>query len=184
MATWRVHHPGWEWRLWTEPEVDDFGLTNRSLWDGAEAITPEAPHQFRSDVARYEILHRFGGVWVDADFECRRPFDDLLTTRAFAGWEVDARWVNNALIGAVPDHPLLAEAVERLPANVARWRPNVGNTKKSGPQFFTPLARRHDIRILPSVELYPYLWNELDRVGESFPRARAIHHWNHRRSRV
>lgn len=172
--------------LWTEAEVDAFGLTNQGLWHDAERITPEAPHQFRSDVARYEILARYGGVWVDADFECRRPFDDLLGYPAFAGWEVDGRWVNNALIGAVPGHPVITEAVRRLPGNVRRHGPTVANTKKAGPQFLTPIVARHRpmVKLLPSAELYPYLWNELHRAGEDFPDARAVHHWNHRRSRL
>jgi mannosyltransferase OCH1-like enzyme len=32
----------------------------------------------KSDIWRYEILFRLGGVYVDTDFECVRPFDSLL----------------------------------------------------------------------------------------------------------
>ena len=29
----------------------------------------------KSDIFRYEILYRFGGVYVDTDFECIKPFE-------------------------------------------------------------------------------------------------------------
>jgi len=39
-----------------------------------------------ADVARVEILHRFGGIYVDADAEAVRPLDgaDWLDARFFA----------------------------------------------------------------------------------------------------
>ena len=73
MQTWKEHHPTWEVKLWTEAPP----LVNQDLWDNAEKISPKAPEQFRSDVARYEILYHDGGIWADADFVCQRPFDAL-----------------------------------------------------------------------------------------------------------
>jgi len=31
--TWKKYHPDWEYRLWTEKEIDEFGLKNRRLYD-------------------------------------------------------------------------------------------------------------------------------------------------------
>ncbi|HRQ73263.1 MAG TPA: hypothetical protein PLU35_09570 [Phycisphaerales bacterium] len=50
-------HPGWEHVLWTEDTLPP--LINAEQFD-------EAPEpQFKADVARYELLARFGGVYVD-----------------------------------------------------------------------------------------------------------------------
>lgn len=176
METWRTHHPDWEYRLWTEENLQP--MANQDLWDRAYEISPGAPEQFRSDVARYEILAVHGGVWVDADFTCQRPIDGLCTG-TFAGLETGA-WLNNALIGGPAFDPLWMELVERLPQNVARRRPGEGNTVKSGPQFFTPIARRHEIIEYPSWYFYPYSWRDLDAVGP-FPHSYAVHHWGNRR---
>ena len=46
-----------------EPDV----AQDRSLFDRAETYAQKA------DIARYEVVHRFGGVYVDTDMECLRP---------------------------------------------------------------------------------------------------------------
>jgi len=184
MQTWRDHHPRWDYMLWSEAEVDAMGLDNRQLWDDAEKVTPEAPHQFRSDVARYEILHRYGGVWVDADFECHAPIDDLLDTSGFLVWEVPGKWLANGLFGSVAGFNLCEILVRDLPRNVRRFGPEVSNTKKSGPQYVTPRALRfrQSMTFLPTDWFLPYSYRELDRMGTVRGKY-ATHHWNHRRSR-
>lgn len=181
LATWVKVNPGWEHRIWRE---DDLGwLTNQALFDNAEWHTARVG-QFRADVARYEILHRFGGVYVDCDFEARRPIGDLLVdVDCFAAWETEGVWINNAILGAAPGHPLFAELIRRLPGNVARRSGKPPNVV-TGPQFLTPIARRHKITVFPAETFYPYLWNELERGDEEFPDAYAVHHWENRRSRL
>lgn len=181
LATWRRLHPGWHHRMWGEADLD--WLQNQPLFDAAAQLSSR-PGQFRSDVARYEILHRFGGVYVDCDFEARKPIDDLVAGAAcFAAWETDDVWINNAILGAAPGHPLFAELIRRLPGSVAR-RPGKPPNLVTGPQFLTPIARRHKITVFPAETFYPYLWNELERGDEPFPDAYAVHHWENRRSRL
>lgn len=175
MRTWKLHHPDWEYRLWTERNMID--LANSLLWDRAEEISPHAPEQFRSDVARYEILFHYGGVWVDADFVCHKPLDPLMGDRPFAGKV--GRVLNNALVGSPIGHPVLFDLIANLPANVDRFGPDAGNTVKSGPQFFTPIARRHRVIEYPEGYFYPYDWMHLDSPSEG---SYATHHWwNQRR---
>lgn len=178
MGTWKTLHPDWEYRYWTNRNM--IPLVNQELWDTAADITPQAPEQFQSDVARYEILHQFGGVWVDADFVCQKPLDPLMNAGPFAGRET-RRWLNNALIGVPAEHPLMTELIVKLRTNVERHIKSQGNTVKSGPQYFTPIARRHRITEYPQRFFYPYAWNELDRGAEDFPDAYAVHTWNHQR---
>lgn len=178
--TWAQHHPGWDHQLWTETNMP--ALRNQQLYDDAERIAPGHEGQFRADVARYELLARHGGVYVDCDLECRKPIDDLCDVAAFAAWEHTDRWVNNAFMGAVPGHPFLVALIAGLAQHVRR-RPGERPNKLSGPQYLTPVYRRfaRDVTVYPKDWFYPYLWSELDRQGEDFPDAYAVHHWNHRR---
>lgn len=180
VASWRRVHPGWTHTIWSADDLT--WLANQELFDDAEQHTASVG-QFRADIARYEILHRYGGVYVDCDFEALRPIDELIAdVDCFAAWETDGQWVNNAILGAVPGHPFLAELIRALPANVVRaagQRPNV----MTGPQFVTPIARRHKVELFPAAMFYPYLFNELDRGREVFPDAYAVHHWHNARSR-
>lgn len=180
VRSWREVHPDSEFRVWGD---DDLGwLHNRKLYEAASKVAPGSEGQFCSDVARYEILLRHGGVYVDCDFEALRPIAPLLDDDCFLAWETDGVWVNNAIIGAAPGHELLHDLVARLPHNVRRNRGKRPN-HLSGPRFVTPLARRHGVTVHPSSWFYPYRWDELDRQGEEFPEAFAVHHWNNARRR-
>lgn len=179
VETWQQVHPDWALAVWSEANLD--WLANQTLFDRAEEITPHVG-QFRSDVARLEILHRYGGVYVDCDFEARQRIDDLCDAACWAAWETDGVWVNNAIVGAEPGHPFLTDAIAALPESVERnrgKRPNI----MSGPQFITPIALTHDITLHPSAWFYPYRWDELDRADDDFPSAYAVHHWENARKR-
>jgi inositol phosphorylceramide mannosyltransferase catalytic subunit len=178
MESWRRLHPAWTHCLWTEENLPP--LTNQDLFDNASEISPGAVEQFQSDVLRYELLERYGGVYVDADFECLKPIDHLRDCN-FLGW-VTRTVLNNALLGFEMGHPFLREVIESLPGNVARFKPEDGNTHKSGPLFITPIALRYkSVQKLPKDLLYPYDWKQLHRKGEVFPDSLAVHHWNNRR---
>ena len=178
VESWRRLHPDWDHRLWTG--FDD--LENQGLFDRAESITPHVG-QLRSDLARYEILYRHGGVYVDCDMEALRPIDDLCDVQAFAGWERQGKWVNNAIIGAVPGHPLLRALIDLAPQSIRRHRGERPN-KMTGPGLLTPLARRRsNIVIHDEAVFYPYGWGELDRIGGDYGDACTAHHWDNARKR-
>jgi hypothetical protein len=53
---------------------------------------------------RYEMLFQEGGVWVDTDVICLKPFG--FKEELFLGWEQHDK-VNNAVIGALPGQAIL-----------------------------------------------------------------------------
>lgn len=196
---WAALHPGWEVTLWTDDLEHSAGsraharvlnwLQNQDLFDRAdEFVGPDEVGQFRADIARIEILHRYGGVYVDCDMEPRKPLDPLLEVECFAGFEdPKRRWVNNAVLGSIPGHPFLAALIEQLPESCeAARRAGIRRPNRfSGPQFVTPIWSnwfRESVTVHPHTYFYPYSWAELDRAGEEFPDAYCVHHWNHRRS--
>lgn len=181
--TWRAHHPGWEYRLWTDDNLP--AMRNRDLYERAEELTPAANvGQFRADVLRYELLWSFGGVYVDVDFECRANLDHLLDgVDAFAAWEVQDRWIANGLMGAEPAHPFIDRLITGLPASAEHHRgqrPNIA----AGPQYLTRQYRREpDLTVFPTRLFYPYLYSDIGTPREHgpWPDALAVHHWANRR---
>jgi mannosyltransferase OCH1-like enzyme len=159
--TWRRHHPHWEMRLWTD----------------ADAPAPAGVERARNlaervDLVRYEILRRHGGVYVDTDVECLRPIDELLRgVLAFAAYEVPGR-VCNAVLGAVPDHPAFARAVELAAETVGRGT----YPEATATTFLTyVLERFEDVTLFGPERFYPELWDGTHNNGGEAPY--ASHHW-------
>ena len=69
--SWRTHNPDWELRFWRDDNLPE-GLTRPEVYD-----TSRTPWE-RADLLRLEVVKLYGGVHVDADFECLRPIDPLL----------------------------------------------------------------------------------------------------------
>jgi mannosyltransferase OCH1-like enzyme len=183
--SWGRLHPDWEIRLWRDGDLPK--LRNRALFDQAKRFVPAANvGQFRADVARYELLWRFGGVYVDVDFEALKPIDDLLGgVGCFAAWEVQDRWVNNAVMGAMPGHPFVWRLIDKLTESVVR-RPGQTPNLLSGPHYLTRLYRRHPqgVTVFDQRLFYPYLYSDLDTPKSEPPwpdDAYAVHHWSNQR---
>lgn len=184
--SWSEHHPHWRVHEWTDENISAlFPLRNQRLYDEAAEIT-EHVGQFRSDIVRYELLHRVGGVWVDTDFECLRPLDRLIAdSECFAAWEVQDRWIANGLMGSIPGHPFIDRLIRGLPASVQRLRGARPN-KLSGPQYVTRHYRvNSSIDVLDESFFYPYGYDEVaeHQPGEEWPDAWAVHHWQNKRRR-
>ena len=137
----------------------------------------------RADIARLELLHRFGGVYVDTDMQPLRPLDDLVaSTPCFLGRE-DSRWIGTGIIGATPHHPFITELVDRLGESI-RSKPASPPNEVSGPKFVTAVynslraTEKAKVAIFPPELFYPYHFSEPERAGESFPDVYAVHHWS------
>jgi hypothetical protein len=106
----------------------------------------------RTDLARLLILIRYGGVYVDIDFECLRPFDSDLIEQD--DWQVilpehrtnlpldhrlRGRELPNAFMASVPRHPLFwVMAVEVLRRD--RLNPGGYVTHITGPHVFSEIV--------------------------------------------
>lgn len=111
MQTWKTLHPDWEYRLWTDKDLDDFPFINRAAFDRALNLGTKA------DILRYDILYVFGGVYVDVDFECVRPLDALVHAHYFFAGIEGFDWLSNAIIGACPGLSLF----KRLALLINQW---------------------------------------------------------------
>jgi mannosyltransferase OCH1-like enzyme len=157
--TWRDHHPGWELRLWTEESLPA-GLRCAEV---AERLRHPAE---RADLFRLECLWRSGGVYVDCDFECVRSLEPLLDGLDFFVGYIGPGKINNALIGAVPGHPILDRALTE-----ARPREFHGYDKgAAGPFHLNRIVHEFpEVTIFPAAYFYP-------TTAEEREDAYAVHH--------
>jgi mannosyltransferase OCH1-like enzyme len=178
--TWIEHHTGngWTYILWTDDNTENMQLYNRCFYDATEN------HASKSDLLRYEILYNYGGIYVDMDFECLAPLDDLLCYDFFAGLEPLSHGpvqAGNALIASRPGHPILKHCMETVKDDWLLY----GIVNQTGPTHFTRsfyAAGNQDGNrdiAFPSFYFYPIDCYEIRNTmrGWSQPGVFGIHWW-------
>jgi mannosyltransferase OCH1-like enzyme len=145
--------------MWTEENLPE-GLRSPAVY---ERIRMPAE---RSDILRLDLLYRYGGVYIDTDFECRRSIEQMIGDDDFFAAYAKPDKVNNAIIGATAGHPIIDHALREV-----RPREFFGHDKRgTGPLFFgAVLANYPDVKIFEPGIFYP-------SSEEEEQNAVAIHH--------
>lgn len=75
--TWKLKFPEYEYKLWSDEEdIENLIKTDFPFFYD---IFMSYPHKIqRIDMARYFILIKYGGIYVDMDFYCYKNFYDFL----------------------------------------------------------------------------------------------------------
>ncbi len=167
---------------------------NRKEFEAADKMAA------KSDILRYEIIWRHGGVYIDSDFEPLRPIGKLLEgVGAFFGDERPDTPCN-AILGCVEGDGFFGQVVKALPGSFA-GRGDI--VDKTGPRFLKREIegylgkerklewdvggkRRCRIRSADGGRevwgfdwrvFYPYYYTEPQREWDDFGDAYAKHHW-------
>lgn len=178
--SWKTHHPDWEYKLWTDNDIKSFNLTNKDLYNKT------TNYGEKSDILRYEILYRHGGIYADCDFECLKKFDELSDHCDFyagLGYSPDAI-ILCGLIGSIPKHPILKACIETMKRNTTDKENFDDILKRSSVFHFTDCFLKHYTEnsiAFPVTFFYPLPDNDRDCTNikrfiksESF----AIHYWH------
>lgn len=185
LATWHDLHRDWELIVWDSASLR--WLAHRDLYDAAPTIVrQDAIWQFRSDIARYEILARYGGFYADCDTYPLQSISPFVEGHdAFAAAE-DPNWVGNTYLYADRAHlPVFIALVDRLRASVNdRHKPRRPN-HLTGPRYLTPIWHEFGAYVAPTHSWFPYSYTDVRRrvIPDVDPRtAVAVHQWHHHRT--
>jgi mannosyltransferase OCH1-like enzyme len=173
--TWRRAHPGWEYRMWDEPALDELGLAHRHLYDRYRA---DGRWCGAANIARVEILLKFGGVYIDADTECLQPLGDAPFMQAgmfvpYTPNTANGR-VSNAVMGCTPQHPTMAAYQDAL-SSVTELHPS---WKKTGALLLTEVIHQHPhgVQLLPAATFLPVRIDGRRAPAYDGP-VYGTHHW-------
>jgi mannosyltransferase OCH1-like enzyme len=167
-------HPNWEHMLWTEKELNTLTNLRQFNQHGNQSYNGMA------NVARYEILYNYGGVYLDADTEILRPIDDLLDKgEFFAAYEneiVRNGLIANGTIGSVKNHIILEELIHTIRKihdvnQDSAW-------KITGVKLFTDIVSNNInnlVNIFPSYYFYPEHFTGQKYLGDF--KSYATQHW-------
>lgn len=105
MKTWKKYLPDYEFKEWNEKNFD---INSHQFTKDAYRAKKWA---FVSDYIRAYAIYNEGGIYLDTDNLVVRNFDNLLSNRAFVGYETPD-YAFTACFGAEKGHPLLKDMLE------------------------------------------------------------------------
>ena len=169
MDTWKKLNPDFEYIHWNETEFIKRNMTFKcqSKIDEIEEINGKA------DILRWEILYKYGGVFLDADSICIEPVDnELMNKPCFAGWENEQKrpgLIATGTMGFPEKHPLVKEAIQWILNNeVSQLKANLMAWQSVGPGLLTRmynLGKFRDLHIFPSYFFLPIHLTGLEYNG-------------------
>lgn len=161
-------NPGWRYILWDEKRLKNLNMINEDIFD------KEKKCDSKSDIARLEILNRFGGWYLDSDFIWLGKHSLSFLSNAKNGFAIayekngssigseylngDSKRVANGFLGATIANPIIALLIGKLKNN---YSSNLGSVKSTGPDFVQSVLNDIsdlDLRILDSKYSFPVWW--------------------------
>jgi GT2 family glycosyltransferase len=169
MNTWKEKHPDFEYFFWNEQEFINRGM----VFECQQKIDEIEEINGKADIMRWEILYKYGGVFLDADSICIEPFDNVLMSKpAFAGWEneeVRRGLIATGTMGFPPRHPLVRSAIDWILTNeVSQKKTNQMAWRTVGPMLLTRMydtGLYSDLHIFPSYTFLPIHHSNVEYRG-------------------
>lgn len=179
--SWKHFFPDFEITQWNESNYD---FHSNCFTEQAYADKKWA---FVSDVARLEIIYRYGGIYFDTDVEVIRSFNDILkdSPEGFMGMDHQL-YVNTGLgFGAEKGHPLLKSLLEEYTLiEYNKYRKNLSQiacpvltNKYLSQNGLEPVDK---VQIIKGIKIYPHdYFNPLDFLTGQVVKTENTHsiHW-------
>jgi len=147
---WKKHAQkhGYEYKLWTEKDIQNLSITENA---GFREMYEDGDLPGAVDVARYIILEKFGGIYLDCDWYPARDdlsFHHIMPMQGIGGMAEDiprntgkgGLLLANSFIMAPPKHPVFRRILDSLPA-VMSALPRAPAWWSTGPLLFTLMCR-------------------------------------------
>lgn len=131
VQTWKKHHPDWELHFWTDSKTAPLpvkGMIRRLVpaYDFSplsDLFSKTDNWGEKADMIRFVLLKREGGIYIDHDAACEKPFDILALNFDFVvalekpGFyeTLESKILpSNAIICSVPNHPILEKTIDGI----------------------------------------------------------------------
>ena len=163
-------YPGFRYILWDEAKLNNLKMINREIFD------QENKYDCKSDIARVEILNKFGGFYIDTDtvwlgnksiFNAPSSYGITIAYEK-NGSRIGDKYLNNetkrcanGVFGSTIYNPIIAFIIGQMKESYSNNRKH-GVVSSTGPDFvqslFDSLKPNLDINILNHKYFYPCWW--------------------------
>lgn len=170
---WQLLHPDWEFREWRDDSIKELSLHS--------AIEKTEINAVKADIARYEILYKYGGIYLDCDMDCYQPIDSLIC-------EDDNFIVCNQIndfkclcsigfFASSPRHPILEGAIKELAETDLSLINNSSPAEVTGPYFFRRAINNRKVKNLDPSAFYPYFHLKSEWYKRDMSAIYGVHSW-------
>jgi mannosyltransferase OCH1-like enzyme len=153
----------YEYVLWDDAKVSEFMLINQQHYEAEKTFNG------KSDILRYEILYRQGGIYIDADMAVtnHEKLNTLITEfdkDAGFGFEIDNVLICGAVTLAIKGSEFIRKCIEEIPKrdmSKLAWQ-------SVGPQLITDLWMKYKTvipcKVYKSKVFYPIRWHGIQDI--------------------
>lgn len=156
-------NPEVDFRLWTRNNIQELGFNPNKL----RFQNPV----WNSDIIRLEAVRQMGGIYLDCDMEPLKPIDSLFNRSAFSVRQGDGL-INNAVFGAIPDHPYITWQLDRVEEYIPKRR-------EWAVYLMTDACLAHEwlVDLVDPNLVYPFWHDTPDEHRRSHADSLLVHHW-------
>jgi mannosyltransferase OCH1-like enzyme len=201
--SWIKYNPTWQYEFWDDDRMDSF---IRNFFSEYIDIYYKFHYYVqRWDAIRYLILWKFGGMYVDFDYECLEPFEGILygkeccfslepASNGYPGFKKIDYNFNNALMACVPNHSFIQTIIREVFSPVESIYPASDKfhyvLSTTGPYLLINLYEKYDrkdeIYLIPAELVSPFGIAEIKAImagiknetfEEKLKKAKAIHYF-------
>lgn len=174
MEVWQAYHPDWELKFWDDAAINKLKLINQKQYNRAQN-----PGE-KSDIVRYEILYREGGVYIDQDIDCLGNIEIFGQLCDFwCSCALDSYFTSfNGLIASAPKHCVLEALIDEI-GHLKRPAKHAEEVQENtGPYLFSRVLKKCiqqvDLLVLPPTYFFP---TTVDYRGKIQPESYGNHLW-------
>ncbi|WP_454701280.1 glycosyltransferase family 32 protein [Agrobacterium burrii] len=159
VKAWAAHAAkhGYDYRLWREVDLEREGVFADAVF---KTMLEQGDYPGAVDVARYIVLERFGGIYLDCDWYPARDdvsFDAFLPLAGLTAFDEKtprdtgqgSMLLANSFIASPAGHPVFRRMLEAFPG-ILEEMPRAPAWWSTGPLIFTVIARAGSISLAPA----------------------------------
>jgi mannosyltransferase OCH1-like enzyme len=123
----KTKHPDWQYMFWDDEAVSKLEMPPNveeayRFWSNEHKMWASPDYVIQADILRFYLIHKFGGVYLDVDFELKEVFNVLNLEKydAFICWhdsDTKVETLPNNIFGGTKGNKLFTYIVEKIVPN-------------------------------------------------------------------
>ena len=129
-------NPSWIYIFWNLEKVKNLFQQDSTLQKYYTYFLSLTPVIKQCDFSRWAILYKYGGIYVDLDFICYKPLDNLIKSRKLLFCRHHSvfareknRSISNAMLGSIKKHLICLFMMDEMKKKVPHPQADIFSTK-------------------------------------------------------